>query len=102
MIYCFEKVLVQLKQDAGKIQMTFSPISILMVSGALSFILIMLLPALFELKKPQDAGPRKIMEEIAAGPPRIEISSMEKDVEVNQDLLRKVSAVISVLPNLEA
>ena len=76
--------------------------SIVMVFGALSFILIMLLPALFELKKPRDAGPRKIMEEIVVGPPRIEITSMETDVEVNQDLLRKVSAVISVLPNLEA
>lgn len=76
--------------------------SLMMVFGALSFILIMLLPALFELKKPRDAGPRKIMDEVVAGPPRIEITSMEKDAEVSQDLLRKVSAVISVLPNLEA
>lgn len=76
--------------------------TLMMVLGASSFILIMLLPALLELKKPRDAGPRKIMDEIVGSQPRVEIASMEKEVQVDEDLIRKVSVIISVLPNLEA
>jgi hypothetical protein len=72
---------------------------VMMIFGASTFILIMFLPALLELKKPKDAGPRRIMEEVVVYQHSERIDSME--VEFDRNIVRKVSEIISVLPNLE-
>ncbi len=74
---------------------------VMMIFGASTFILIMFLPALLELKKPKDAGPRRIMEEVVVYQHSERIDSMEVEFEVDRNIVRKVSEIISVLPNLE-
>ncbi|MDW8023127.1 MAG: hypothetical protein RMJ15_05265 [Nitrososphaerota archaeon] len=39
-----------------------NPIPIMISIGVLTFILVMFLPAIIELKKPKDPGPRMILE----------------------------------------
>jgi hypothetical protein len=77
---------------------------ILMILGATTFILIIFLPALLELKKPKDAGPRIIMEGIAASGSQATTNSLDKieeECESNKALLRRLAEIIAVLPNLE-
>lgn len=71
--------------------------------GVMIFILLLFLPALFELRNPRDAGPRKIMSETVDSENQMKITSMERNEEiaVDQALLKKVASVISVLPDLE-
>lgn len=59
------------------------------------------MPALLELKKPRDAGPRRIMEEVVIGQHVERIGSMEVEFKVDRNIVKKVSEIISVLPNLE-
>lgn len=61
----------------------------------------MFLPALLELKKPRDAGPRRIMEEVVIGQYVERIGSMGVEFKVDRNIVKKVSEIISVLPNLE-
>jgi hypothetical protein len=85
------------------------PISITLVTlflGVLIFILIMLLPALIELKIPKDAGPRMIMENPTAlqkiqTAPRIQIQNMEKEFVFDRTIVKKIAEAIAILPNLE-
>ena len=71
--------------------------------GVVIFILLMFLPALVELRKPRDAGPRKIMDDVIIGESQMKIASMEKseEIEIDQALVKKMANVLSVLPNLE-
>jgi hypothetical protein len=71
--------------------------------GVVIFILLMFLPALLELRKPRDAGPRKIMNDVATCESQMKIASMERaeEIEVDQALVKKMANVLSVLPNLE-
>jgi hypothetical protein len=71
--------------------------------GIVIFILLMFLPALLELRKPRDAGPRKIMDDIIIGESQMKIASIEKseEIEIDQALVKKMANVLSVLPNLE-
>jgi hypothetical protein len=71
--------------------------------GVVIFILLMFLPALLELRKPRDAGPRKIMDDIIIGESQMKIASIEKseEIEIDQALVKKMANVLSVLPNLE-
>ena len=71
--------------------------------GVVIFILLMFLPALLELRKPRDAGPRKIMDDIIIGEWQMKIASIEKseEIEIDQALVKKMANVLSVLPNLE-
>ncbi|HVP27086.1 MAG TPA: hypothetical protein VMT26_05415 [Candidatus Bathyarchaeia archaeon] len=73
----------------------------MMILGLSTFILIMFLPALLELKNPKDAGPRRIMEEITPWQPMPILASMEKEIKSDQILIDKILEIISVLPNLE-
>jgi len=43
------------------------------------------------------------MDEILSGQPRVKITSMEgtDEIEMNQTLAKKISAIIAALPNLE-
>jgi len=72
--------------------------------GVVNFILLMFLPALLELRKPRDAGPRKIMNDVPTGESQKKIISMERaeEIEVDQALAKKMANVLSILPNLEA
>lgn len=74
---------------------------IVLFLGVSTFILIMLLPAFLELKKPRDAGPRTIMNNIILIPQFSVIMEDEKIV-LDQALRQKVASIIAFLPNLEA
>ena len=78
---------------------------ITLIFGVLTFIFMMILPALLELKKPKDAGPRTIMDSIPIGQSLVGettlIVNMEDDYEFDELLMKKVVDVIAVLPNLE-
>lgn len=74
---------------------------IVLILGVSTFILIMLLPAFLELKKPRDAGPRTIMNNIILIPQLPVIMEDEKIV-LDQALRQKIASIIAFLPNLEA
>jgi len=74
---------------------------IVLFLGVSTFILIMLLPAFLELKKPKDAGPRTIMNNIVTIPQLPTIMEDEKIV-LDQALRQKIASIIAFLPNLEA
>jgi hypothetical protein len=74
---------------------------IMLIFGVSTFILIMLLPAFLELKKPRDAGPRTIMNNIIAIPQLPTIMEDEKPI-LDPTLYQKIAEILVVLPNLEA
>jgi len=74
---------------------------IVLFLGVSTFIFIMLLPAFLELKKPRDAGPRTIMNNIILIPQLPVIMEDEKIV-LDQALRQKIASIIAFLPNLEA
>jgi hypothetical protein len=71
-------------------------------------IFIMLLPALLELKKPKDAGPRIIMDDVTINQhsqmrEMIPLASIEEEkFRLDQTLVKKIAEVIAFLPNLDA
>ena len=74
---------------------------IMLILGVSTFILIMLLPAFLELKKPRDAGPRTIMNNIIAIPQLPTIMEDENPI-LDPTLYQKIAEILVVLPNLEA
>ena len=74
---------------------------IMLILGVSTFILIMLLPAFLELKKPRDAGPRTIMNNIIAIPQLPTIMEDGKPI-LDQALYQKLAEILVVLQNLEA
>lgn len=77
----------------------------MLIFGVSTFIFIMFLPALHELKKPRDAGPRLIMDDpVVTGPQeRMKtLTKMEDDARVDRNLAKKLADIIAVLPNLES
>jgi len=77
---------------------------VLIILGVSTFIFIMLLPALLELKKPKDAGPRMIMGQTFFRQPEIRnvlIVNIEEEQGFDQMLVEKIANVMVVLPNLE-
>ena len=81
---------------------------VILIFGVSTFIFIMLLPALFELKRPKDAGPRKIMDAIIAvqqfqlGQIISLMNVEEEKLGLDQVLVKKIAEIIAFLPNLEA
>jgi len=79
---------------------------IILILGVLSFIFVMLLPALLELKKPKDAGPSLLMYDVPVLQPQMResilIVNVEEDHRFDQTLVKKIADIIAVLPNLEA
>lgn len=72
--------------------------------GVLIFILIMFLPALFELKMPKDAGPRMIKDYTLPANLAIKevlIANLEEKQGLDQILVNNILDAINVLPNLE-
>jgi len=74
---------------------------IMLILGVSTFILIMLLPAFLELKKPKDAGPRTIMNNIIAIP-QLPTIMEDETIVLDQALRQKIASIIAFLPNLEA
>lgn len=69
-------------------------------------ILIMLLPAILELKKPKDKGPRMIMDNISEAQLQImhmtPITNIESEQKFDSAITQQLAKIIAVLPNLEA
>lgn len=80
--------------------------SIMLVIGVSTFILIMLLPALLELKGPRDAEPRRIMNDVRNTQlyrrQNFQIANIEDEGKFSRTLVEKIAEVIAFLPNLEA
>ena len=76
---------------------------VILAFGAVSFILMMFLPALIELKRPKDAGPRRILgEDVKLGQYRtLPLGMIEEETAVAQTLVKKLADVIVILPNIE-
>jgi hypothetical protein len=73
--------------------------AIMLFFGVITFIIIMLLPAIIELKKPRGAGP-KMLENNA----QYEISllvNIESDIKFDWTIIKRVAEIIAILPNLE-
>lgn len=68
----------------------------------------MFFPAILELKRSKDSGPRKIMDDIEIIPQLqlrqiISLASIEEEkLELNLRVIKKVAEAIAFLPNLEA
>lgn len=73
------------------------------IIGITTFLIIMLLPALIEIKKPKDAGPR-IIENSDANPQTKEkpLFNLEDEYHLDQKLTQKVAEILSLLYNLES
>ena len=68
-------------------------------------ILLMFLPAIIELKKPEDAGPRLITEnfaKIVLSTLKIPIINIEDDWKLDIQSTMKIASFLHVIPNLEA
>jgi len=77
---------------------------IMLMLGVSTFIFIMLLPALLELKRPKDAGPRIIVDDAHFTQLKIRsmpIVNVEEEQRFDQVLVKKIADIIAVLPNLE-
>jgi hypothetical protein len=81
---------------------------VILIFGLSTFLFIMLLPALFELKRPKDAGPRKIMDSVITVQ-RFQLGQIislanveEEKLGLDQVLVKKIAEIIAFLPNLEA
>jgi len=80
---------------------------IMLLFGVLTFILFMLLPAFLELKKPKDAGPKMIMDDVVLrqvfqikwNVPLMNIE--EEKLRFDKIIIMKMRDIIAVLPNLE-
>lgn len=80
----------------------------MLLLGVSAFILIMLLPAILELKRPRDAGPRIIMEDAVIAQrfqsrEIIPLANMEEErFGLDQTIIKRIIDIIAFLPNLEA
>jgi hypothetical protein len=83
-----------------------TPTMLMLFLGVSTFILIMLLPALIELKRPKDAGPR-IIENFGAvqyypteaSIPLVNIE--EEQYGLNRKIARRIAEIMAILPNME-
>lgn len=80
---------------------------VILIFGVLTFIFLMFLPALLELKRSKDAGPRKIMDDIIAVQhfqlgQIVSLASIEEEkLGPDRVFIKKVVDIIAFLPNLE-
>lgn len=83
-----------------------SPLFALFVLGAPVFLFLMFLPAVVELKKPQDAGPRLITEStLNVAFPTVDLGSLvniESGTQIDLTLTTALSGFLSFLPKLDA
>jgi hypothetical protein len=80
----------------------------MLIFGVSTFILIMFLPALLELKKPRDAGPRIIMDDVIIAQrfrarEIFPLANIEKEkFGLDQTIVKRITDIVSFLPSLEA
>ena len=92
---------------ASKIVMipNLTSIIAILILGIPILILIMLLPALLELKKPKDGGPRMILDNISEVQIQImrmiPIASIEDEQKFDSALIQQLAKIIAILPSLE-
>lgn len=104
----WKQLYYELRQDTEKMLMSPDTTPVMMfvalASGVVVFILVMFLPAIFELTNPKDSGPRKITDEAFDAVLQMEIHSLERSEETRPDqtLVKKVASALSVLPDLES
>jgi len=104
----WKQLYYELRQDTEKMLMNPDTTPVMMfvtlASGVVVFILIMFLPAIFELTNPKDSGPRKITDEAFDAVFQMKIPSLERSEETRPDqtLVKKVASALSVLPDLES
>jgi len=81
-------------------------ITAILALGVPLLIVFMLLPAILELKKPKDGGPRRIMDNISEAQIQImrttRIVNIENEQRFDNAVIQPLSKIIVVLPNLEA
>jgi len=81
-------------------------ITAILALGVPLLIVFMLLPAILELKKPKDGGPRRIMDNISEAQIQImrttRIVNIENEQRFDNAVIQPLSKIIAVLPNLEA
>ncbi len=97
-----------MNHTASKIVMipNLTPIIAMLTISIPALIVIMLLPAILELKKPKDKGPRMIMDNVS----EMQIKTMhmkpivaiENEQKVDSAITQQLAKIIAVLPNLEA
>lgn len=73
--------------------------AVMLFFGVITFIIIMLLPALMELKKPKDAGP-KILENGEQHGINL-LVNIEGEAKFDWVTVRRVAEIIAFLPSLE-
>jgi len=82
-----------------------SSILTLIMLGTPILIFIMLLPVFMELKKPKDAGPRMIMDNVSEVPLRrirvVPIVNIEEIQNFDDALIQSLAKIIGALPSLE-
>ena len=77
----------------------------MLLCGVSAFIFIVLFPAILELKKPKDDGPRTIMKEMLFQKFGLRVHLMDdmpEELEVDTPASGKIFEIISALPNLES
>ena len=86
-----------------------NPTTLMMsIFGVSTFIFIMFLPALLELKKPRDAEPRITMDDVIIAQrfrarEIIPLANIEKEkFGLDQTIVKRITDIVSFLPNLEA
>ncbi|MEM2338521.1 MAG: hypothetical protein QXM37_03105 [Candidatus Bathyarchaeia archaeon] len=73
--------------------------AVMLFFGVITFIIIMLLPALMELKKPKDAGPKVLENDERHGINLL--INMESEAKFDWATIRRVAEIIAFLPSLE-
>lgn len=73
--------------------------AVILFFGVLTFIIIMLLPAIMELKKPKDAGPKMLEDDVQHETNLL--VNIESDVKFDWAIVKRVAEIIAILPNLE-
>mgnify|MGYP005843157859 CR=1 FL=1 len=80
-------------------------VTAILTLGIPVLIVIMLLPAILELKKPKDEGPRQIMDDISKVQIQMmrmsPVANIEKEQKFDKAVIVPLAKVIGVLPNLE-
>ena len=77
---------------------------LILALGTPLLILIMFLPALLEVRKPKDCGPRMIMDKVPefhVQPRVVVISNIEEEMKFEHSLIPRLLKIIEVLPSLE-
>jgi hypothetical protein len=77
----------------------------ILILGTTTAITIMFLPAILELRKPKDGGPRLIMDSLSGVQMQIlgiiPIASLEEEQKFDVSFIRGLAKIIEVLPSLE-